>query len=76
MMEMLATFMIHPLQLTRVQQMMLLLPLCLCVSVVYKTTKCTNVRAIPLAAVVSWITIVIGMYAVGVTLLLIYEGAA
>ena len=53
--------------------MLLLLPLCLTISVVYKTTKCAHVREIPLAAVVSWLTIVVGMYAVGVVLLLIYE---
>ena len=74
--EMLATFMLQPLELTRVQQMLLLLPLCLCISVVYKTTKCASVREIPLAAAVSWVTIVIGMYAVGLALLLIYEWAA
>ena len=73
MMDILATFMVHPLELTRWQQMLLLLPLCLTISVVYKTTKCAHVREIPLAAVVSWLTIVVGMYAVGVVLLLIYE---
>jgi len=73
MMEMLAAFMIHPLELARWQQMLLLLPLCLTISVVYKTTKCADVREIPLATVVSWLTIVVGMYAVGVVLLLIYE---
>ena len=73
MMQMLATFMIHPLQLERWQQMLLLLPLCLCVSVVYKTTRCARLRDIPLASLVLWVTIVVGMYAVGAALLLIYE---
>ena len=73
MMEMLGTLFINPIVLGRWQQMLLLLPLCLCISVVYKTTKCKNVREIPLAAAVSWITIVIGMYVVGVVLLLLYE---
>ncbi len=73
MIEMLAAFMTHPVTLARWQQMLLLLPLCLCISVVYKTTKCAKVREIPLAAVVSWITIVVGVYVVGGALLLIYE---
>jgi hypothetical protein len=69
---MLAWF-IEPLTLTRWQQMFMLLPLCLTISVVYKTTKCATVREIPLAAVVSWVTIVVGMYAVGAALLIVYE---
>ena len=71
--ELLATFMIDPMTLVRWQQMVLLLPLCLCVSLVYKATKCEKVADIPVAAVASWITIVVGMYAVGVALLGIYE---
>ena len=31
--------------------------------------------AIPLASLASWVTIVVGMYLVGVALFLIYEGA-
>jgi len=71
--HLLATILIQPVTLGRWQQMLLLLPLCLAVSIVYKTTKCANVRDIPVAAIVSWITIVIGMYAVGGVLLLIYH---
>lgn len=72
MMEMLAIF-LHPVSLARWQQMLMLLPLCLAVSVVYKTTKCERVRDIPWAALVSWLTIVIGMYVVGIGLLVAYE---
>ena len=45
--DLLATLMIHPLALDRWQQMLLLLPLCLAVSIVYKTTRCANVREVP-----------------------------
>lgn len=62
-----------PVSLTRPAQLLLLLPLCLAVSLVYKTTKCENVREIPWATLVSWVTIVIGMFAVGVVLLIAYE---
>ena len=53
--------------------MLMLLPLCLAVSVVYKTTRCERLRDIPKAALVSWVTIVLGMYVVGIALLLVYE---
>ena len=73
--EILAEFMTHPLTLMRWQQMLLLWPLCLAISLVYKTIKCPNIREIPQAVLVSWITIIVGMYAVGVVLLLVYEWA-
>ena len=47
---------------------LLMLPLCLSIAVVYKTTRCENVRDVPVAALILWGTIVIGMYAVGVGL--------
>jgi hypothetical protein len=72
MMDILGLF-THPVELNRLQQLLLLLPLCLTISVVYKTTKCANVRDIPLAVAVSWITIVIGMYSVGAGLILLYN---
>jgi hypothetical protein len=62
-----------PVSLTRPAQLLMLLPLCLAVSLVYKTTKCENVHEIPWATLVSWVTIVIGMFAVGVVLLIAYE---
>lgn len=72
---MLAMF-LTPVILSKMQQMLLLLPLCLTVAVVYKTTKCKEVREIPLASIVSFVSIVVGMYAVGISLLLVYHWAA
>lgn len=72
----LGTLFITPISLTPRTQLVFLLPLCLAVSVVYKTTRCERLREIPLAAAVSWITIVIGMYLVGAALMLLYELAA
>ena len=48
--------------------LLILLPLCLAISLVYKTTKCPDVRQIPLATLVSWLTIVIAMFLVGAAL--------
>jgi len=73
MIDVLATLFLNPITLSRWASIILLLPLCLAVSVVYKTIKCGNVRDIPLASVVSWITIVVSMYAVGIALFLLYE---
>lgn len=70
--DLLAIF-LSPVSLSRGQQLFMLLPLCLAISVVYKTTKCENVRDIPWAAFVSWITIVLGMFVVGIVLLAAYE---
>ncbi len=69
-------FMVTPVSLTGWQQMLLLLPLCLSVSIVYKTTKCAEPRQIPLATLASWLTIVVGMYAVGAALLVLYHLAS
>jgi hypothetical protein len=73
MMDMIATLLIHPLSLVRWQQASLLLPLCLSISIVYKTTRCESLREIPAAVLKNWVTIVIGMYLVGIALLVIYE---
>jgi hypothetical protein len=50
----------------------LLLPLSLSIAIVYKTTRCETLREIPLAALALWITIVVGMYAVGVGIWLLF----
>ena len=71
--ELLATFMLHPMTLTRLEQVILLLPLCLCVSLVYKTIKCDDVRDIPIATLKNWITVVVGMYVVGIALYALFE---
>ena len=69
----LLAFLIHPMVMTRFQQMIMLVPLCLAISIVYKTVKCDRVRDIPWAALVSCVTIIVGMYVVGIVLLLVYN---
>ena len=51
----------------------MLLPLSLAISVVYKATKCADVREVPLASLVLWVTIVFGMFTVGIALLVAYS---
>ncbi len=47
---------------------LLLLPLCLSVAIVYKTTRCRDLRQVPMASLVLFVSIVAGMYVVGVGL--------
>ncbi len=69
----LATIFLNPPPLPGALRTLLLLPLCLAIAIVYKTTRCARVREIPLASLILWVTIVVGMYAVGVGLLVMYE---
>ncbi len=55
-----------PIMLSGMQRALLVLPLCLSISVVYKTIRCERLADMPLAALGLWVTIVLGMYAVGV----------
>ncbi len=55
------------------QRFMLMLPLCLSVAIVYKTTRCDSLREVPVAALVLWVTILLGMYTVGFGLWAIFS---
>lgn len=61
-----AALFVDPVFVSGMWRSLLLLPLCLSISLVYKTIKCQHVREVPLAGLVLWGTIVVGMYAVGV----------
>ena len=55
-----------------VWRLALLVPLSLSIAVVYKTTRCENLGDIPKAVLALWITIVVGMLAVGVGIWLLF----
>ncbi len=59
--------------LTGPQRFVLMLPLCLSIAVVYKTTRCRTLREVPVAVLVLWVTIVVGMFAVGFGLCAAFE---
>ena len=61
-----------PIRITGPQHMAMLIPLCLAISVVYKTIRCPDLRDVPMSALLLCITIVLGMYAVGVSVWLIF----
>ncbi len=60
-------------ELTGVQRLLMMLPLCLSIAIIYKTTRCDNLREVPVAALALWITSVLGMYAVGLGLWVAFE---
>lgn len=59
-------------QLSGFLRFLLMLPLCLSVAVVYKVTRIDDIKQALTAALVLWVTIVIGMVAMGVGLWLIF----
>ncbi len=59
--------------LSGMQRQLLMLPLCLSIAVVYKTTRCDDLRDVPVAALILWGTIVVGMYTVGVGFWALYS---
>jgi len=65
---MLASLFVTALELSGRQRLMLMWPLCLAIAVVYKTLRCEKLRDVPSASLVLWVTIVFGLYAVGVGL--------
>ena len=62
----LLTLFSSPIMLSGMQRTLLVLPLCLSISVVYKTIRCERLADMPVAALGLWMTIILGMYAVGV----------
>ncbi len=55
------------------QRLLLMLPLCLSIAVIYKTVRTDDVREVPKEALVLWVTIVLGMCAVGGGLWLLFQ---
>ena len=64
-MAILKEFFVTGIGLSGPQRLLLMLPLCLSIALVYKTIRCERLRNIPMATLGLWATIVLGMYAVG-----------
>lgn len=60
-------------ELSRFPRFLLMLPLCLSVAVIYKSTRTDNMREVPTATAILWVTIVLGMVAVGVGLWVVFS---
>ncbi len=68
----LATLFLDPIPLSGFQRAVLLLPICLSISVVYRTIKTPNLRDVPRTSLALWVTIVVGMWIVALTLYVVY----
>ncbi len=69
----LATLFLDPIPLSGLQRAALLLPICLSISVVYRTIKTPNLRDIPRTSLMLWLTIVVGLWVVALTLWVLYS---
>lgn len=68
-----AQFLVTPISVTGPLKLLLLLPLTLAIAVVYKATRLERLRDLPAAVLGLWVTIILGMYAVGVSLWAVYR---
>lgn len=71
--DIIAQWLQSPIPLSAQQKALLILPLCLAIAIVYKATRLEQIRELPRAALGLWVTIVVGMYAVGVGLWVVYR---
>lgn len=62
-----------PMELSSTMRLLLMLPLCLFIAIVYKTIRSERVEDIPRAAARLWITVLGGMCAVGVGLWVLFR---
>jgi hypothetical protein len=70
---MLGALFTHAIELSGRQRILLMLPLCLAIAIVYKAIRSENLSRLPAAALSLWVTIVVGMSAVGVGLWVLFE---
>lgn len=72
-MAMMAQFLVEPISVQGLWRALLIIPLCLSISIVYKATRVPRMRDLPGAVAPLCVTIVVGMYAVGFGLWLLYR---
>ncbi len=72
MMTTLLAFLTAPMSPAGWQRMLLLVPLCLSIAIVYKTLRCERLSEVPVASAILCVALVVGMYAVGVGVWLLF----
>lgn len=60
-------------ELSGAQRLSMMLPLCLSIAVIYKALRCQDLGEVPRRALALWVTIVMGMWAVGIGLWAAFE---
>ena len=68
----LATIFIDPIPITGIMRSLLLLPLCLSISIVYRALRSPTLDRLATRSLTLWLTIVGGMYAVGIAMWLVF----
>jgi len=69
---MLLALFVEPIHLTGWWRLVMMLPLCLGIAVVYKALKLDDLRSLPVGSLALWATLVAGMMAVGIVLMVVY----
>lgn len=64
---------VNPIEIRGIGRLLMLAPLILAVSLVYKTIRCRELRHVPLASIKLCILILSGMMAIGVALLVTFR---
>jgi hypothetical protein len=64
---------VQPMSITGVWRLLMLVPLALSVSIVFKTIRCPQLRSVPAASIVLCSMILAGMMSIGVALLIIFR---
>jgi hypothetical protein len=64
---------VQPMSITDVWRLLMLVPLALSISIVYKTIRCQRLRSVPVASIVLCGMILGGMMSIGVALLVIFR---
>ena len=62
------TLFMTPVSITGIGKLLMLIPLALSISIVYKTIRCDNMRSVPLESIALCVTIVFFMMGLGVSL--------
>ena len=68
----LASLFTTAIELSGRQRFLLMLPLCLSIAIVYKAIRDDSLRRLPVAVLTLWVTIVIGLVAVGAGLWVLF----
>lgn len=70
--EYLPDLFIEPMRITGIGRLLMLVPLALSISIVYKTIRCDRLSAVPAASLSLCFLIVAGMLLIGVFLLVLF----
>ena len=66
-------FLVDPIEIRGIGRLLMLAPLILSVSLVYKTIRCRDLKQVPIASIKLCIMILGGMFAIGISLLVTFR---